>query len=187
MNRKFFYIIIPLVAALAVFWFVRGLSVPKDAGPSSDLVQYTNAAFGLSFSYPASYVLKEMDAPGSALRLNHVITLTPQKDLPLPVNGEGPPSIVIDIYQNDLDHQTTDGWIRNSSASNFKLGDGNLTSTTLGGSPALSYRWSGLYEGTTIVTAQAKWIYAFTVTYLAIGDSIVQDFVTIRDSAQIAH
>ncbi|HWO07745.1 MAG TPA: hypothetical protein VNM40_04170, partial [Candidatus Paceibacterota bacterium] len=113
-------------------------------------------------------------------------TLMHEDDLPIPQNGEGPPAITIDIYQNNLDNQTAEEWIRNSSVSNFKLGDGTLSSTTVGGNPALSYRWSGLYEGTTIVVAQPDWIYAFSVTYFEPGAEIVQDFVRVRDSVRFS-
>ncbi|OHA27461.1 MAG: hypothetical protein A3C06_03390 [Candidatus Taylorbacteria bacterium RIFCSPHIGHO2_02_FULL_46_13] len=142
--------------------------------------------YGISFSYPDSYVLSEMDAPGSGERAHHVIVLIRREDSPLPVDGEGPPAITIDVYQNNLDNQTTEGWIRNTSQSNFKLSEGRLASTTIGGLPALSYRWSGLYEGTTIALAQTNWVYVFSVTYLEMGAPIVQDFVAIRDSVKIS-
>ncbi|HEY4516706.1 MAG TPA: hypothetical protein VJG64_02065 [Candidatus Paceibacterota bacterium] len=120
------------------------------------------------------------------MRKHHVITLMRKEDLPLPEGGEGPSAITIDVYQNDLDHLGAEAWARNTSSSNFKLGDGRFSSTTVSDLPALSYLWSGLYEGTTIVVAQPKWIYAFSVTYLEMGASIVQDFVTVRDSVRIA-
>lgn len=147
---------------------------------------YASSVYGLSFTYPDTYVLSETDAPGSAQRHHHAIVLIPKGALPLPEAGEGPPSITIDIYQNNLDKQTTEGWIRNTSASNFKLGEGILTETTISGLPALSYRWSGLYEGTTIALARMNWVYVFTVTYLEIGAPIVQDFVAIRDSVRLS-
>lgn len=52
--------------------------------------------------------------------------------------------------------------------------------------PALSYRWSGLYEGTTIVIAWSKWVHTLSVAYMEMGASIVQNFVSIRDSFRIA-
>lgn len=152
---------------------------------TSTLQQYSSAEYGIAFSYPESYVLEERDAPGSGMRKHHVITLMRKADLPPPVNGEGPPAITIEMYQNDLDKQTTEGWIRNTSASNWKLGEGRLATTTVSGLPALSYRWSGLYEGTSIALAQQKWVYVLSVTYLDMGADIIQDFVAIRDSIQI--
>lgn len=150
------------------------------------LKRYSNAAYGLSFSYPETYVLSEIDAPGSGMRVRHSITLLRKEDLPLPEGGEGPPAITIEAFQNDLDKQTTEGWIKNTSASSYKLSEGTLAATTVNGLPALSYRWSGLYEGTTIALAMPNWIYVFTVTYLEMGAPIVQDFVAIRDNLRIA-
>ncbi len=156
------------------------------ASAAQDIVgggEYTNATYGISFVYPKAYVLSEIDVPGE--RKHHVIVLTRKEDLPLPANGEGPPAITIDIFQNDIDKHTTESWIRNTSSSNFKLGEGRLASTTISGMPALSYRWSGLYEGTTIALAQPNWVYAFSVTYFEMGATIVQDFVAVRDSVRV--
>lgn len=176
------------IAALFFFWEPAGApqDPPPGSGADEEESSYTSETYGLSFSYPAEYQLTEFDAPGSEMRAHHAITLMHEDDLPIPQNGEGPPAITIDIYQNNLDNQTAEEWIRNSSVSNFKLGDGTLSSTTVGGNPALSYRWSGLYEGTTIVVAQPDWIYAFSVTYFEPGAEIVQDFVRVRDSVRFS-
>lgn len=174
-----------ILIAIGIFWFTR--PTEPVANPNlSGMQAYSNTTYGISFSYPDTYELKEVDAPGSELRAHHAIVLISKADLPLPTNGEGPPSITIDMYQNNLDKQTTEDWIRNTSASNFKLGEGRLATTTISGMPALSFRWSGLYEGTTIAIADEKWVYAFTVTYLEMGADIIQDFVAIRDSVRIS-
>lgn len=177
-----------LVVIVAAFSFTGRRVIPQNGNQSpAGSPLYSSTRYGLSFAYPNIYVLSEVDAPGSGMREHHVITLTNKEDLPLPADGEGPPSITVDIYQNNLDKLGTEGWIRNSSASNFKLSEGRLASTTIGGLPALSYRWSGLYNGTTIATAQPNWIYVFTVTYLEMGAPIVQDFVAIRNSVKISN
>ena len=185
-----------ILALIAIFllgvgiYFVAQEQGAAPEGPAvgtpAGMQRFSSAEYGISFSYPDAYVLQEMDAPGSGQRRHHVITLTRKEDLPPPVNGEGPTAITIEMYQNDLDKQTTEEWIRNTSASNWKLGEGRLSELTVSGLPALSYRWSGLYEGTTVALAQPKWVYVFTVTYLEMGADIVQDFVAIRESVQIA-
>lgn len=181
-------VVITVLATLCLGgWYVAGrYTAPQQGGQGPAVLQkYVSAEYGISFSYPDTYVLTERDAPGSALRKHHSIVLIRKEDLPLPENGEGPPAISIDIYQNNLDRQETEEWIKNTSASNFKLGTGDLASTTVSGLPALSYRWSGLYEGTTVALARPDWVYAFSVTYLEMGTPIVQDFVLIRDTIQI--
>ncbi len=153
--------------------------------PEPTTRSYSNEAYGLSFTYPLNYELSERRASGSGERQHEVITLMRKEDLPPPVGGEGPPAITIEVFQNNLDHLSTEEWIRNNSLSNFKMGDGTLSSTTISTFPALSYRWSGLYEGTSIVTAQPRWVYMLSVTYLEMGAPIVQDFVQIRDSVML--
>ena len=176
-----------VVVLIGVFVMGAGYVSAPSVPPQDDTTpSYSSAEYGISFSYPEGYVLTEKDLPGSAQRKHHVITLMRSADLPLPEAGEGPPSITIDVYQNNLDSLSTEAWVRNSSQSNFKMGDGRLASTTVSGLPALSYRWSGLYEGTTIALAQPRWVYALTVTYLEMGADIVQDFVVVRDSVRIA-
>jgi hypothetical protein len=97
------------------------------------VLKYSNDEYGISFVYPKGYVLEERNFPGSDMRKHHGIVLTLEKDLPPPVQGEGPVSINIDIYQNNLDSQTAEQWIRNSSDSNLKLGDGKSFYFGLGG------------------------------------------------------
>lgn len=177
-----FIIILIIVCGFFVIKNIKEVTVPNvDVG----LKKYSSSDYGVSFFYPSEYILTELDVPGSEMRKHHIITLVNKKDLPAPDGGEGPTAISVDIYQNNLDKQTTEGWIRNSSISNFKLSGGNLASTTLGGMEALSYRWSGLYEGTTVVTSNPNWVYAFTVTYLEIGAPIIQDFVKLKEGLKI--
>src|SRR3989344_9293164 len=172
-----------LLVLLGVGFFLlqqnRGNEIPTQGN-------YSNATYGISFTYPEGYVIGEVEAPGSEIHTHHSIVSMQKEHLPLPENGEGPPAITIDIYQNDIDHQGTEEWIRNTSESNFKLSEGRLATTTISGFPALSYRWSGLYEGTTIAVARPRFVYVFTVTYGELGAPIVQDFVAIRDSIQLS-
>jgi hypothetical protein len=189
-SRLFLGLIVLIaIATTAYILFMRGTeplpqAEPNTSDEAAQMRSYSSDKYGVSFIYPDEYQLTEFDAPGSALREQHTIVLQHTDDLPAPEGGEGPPSITIDIYQNNLDNQTTEGWIRSDSRSNFKLGEMTLASTTIDGKQALSYRWSGLYEGTTVATAEKDWIYAFNVTYLEMGADIIQDFVTLRESVR---
>lgn len=186
---RFLVVLGLLIAAGAIFVIATDDSPMPTTDPvgeeQSRMQTYSSDEYGISFSYPDSYTLTEIDVPGSALREQHSIVLQRTEDLPAPEGGEGPPSITIDIYQNDLDSQTTEGWIRNTSQSNFKLGDMTLRETTIDGKDALSYRWDGLYSGTTVAIARPSWVYAFNVMYLEMGDPLVRDFVSIRDSVRL--
>mgnify|MGYP003393220201 CR=1 FL=1 len=187
--NKIYMVLILAILLIGGFYILMRNGTPVAIVPETETAQsqsYSNPTYGIAFEYPLTYVLSERDIGGTGERLHHVITLMRKADLPAPENGEGPPSITFEMFQNNLDNLTTEGWIRGSSKSNFKLSsEGVLASTTIDSKPALSYRWSGLYEGTTIALAQANWIYAFSVTYLEPGADIVQDFVAIRDSVRI--
>ncbi len=191
MNVRKFFIgraigFVVVLILVGGFFLIREVVTTQPLQENQSTYQkYSNTEYGISFEYPDSYILTEMDAPGSEMRKHHSVSLIRKADLPAPEGGEGPPSITIDFYQNNLDKQTGEQWILNSKESNFKLSNGVMATTTIHSYPALSYRWSGLYEGTTVVTAGSNWIYAFTVTYLEMGADIIQDFVKIKDSVRI--
>jgi hypothetical protein len=100
---------------------------------------------------------------------------------------EGPTAITIDVYQNNLDKQDAESFIKGSSDSNYKLGNGVLATTTRGSVVGTEYSWSGLYEGRSFVIAKPDYIYMFSVTRLDSTDRILQDFdnllrtVTIKE------
>lgn len=188
MNRT---LIIAIVLLVLVGGVVMLNTIIEKRADSANLATYESEEFGLSFKYPSQYLLIERET-GNAERRAYSITLienTPgNRDLLSGrVVGEGPPAITIQLFQNDLDSYTAEEWIRGVNESNFKLSpEQTLSKATISGKEALSYRWSGLYEATTIVQPRPKWLYAFTVTYLEMGAPIVQDFVTVRDSVKIS-
>lgn len=180
--------ILGIIILISLIFSVRQLEVigPITTELDQKLKEYSSEVYGISFKYPDNYSMTEMDVPIETNTKRHVINLVRKEDLPVPVGGEGPTAITISFYQNDIKNETTEQWIRNSKDSNFNLSDGKISSTILGDKPASSYRWSGLYEGTTVVTARKKWIYAFSVTYLEMGAEVVQDFVKVKESVKIS-
>jgi hypothetical protein len=170
-------------AFLARDYFSPGASDPVFDESGEPMERYTSEEYGLSFSYPESYELSEHE--GASAR-EHAIVLIRKEDLPLPEAGEGPPAITIIVYANNANPLTTEAWIRSFAASNFNLSqEQRLSTVTIDEKSALSFRWSGLYEGTTIAIARPEWIYTFNVTYREPGEDIVQDFVTVRESVSI--
>jgi hypothetical protein len=152
--------------------------------------EYSSDQFKISFKYPAYYFLEEEDVDVSH-RLHHRITLTEdtQENKAIRegslVGGEGPISITIDIYQNNLDKQSAEYFIKNTSESNYKLGNGDLASTTKGTLFGIEYAWSGLYEGKSMVVSKNSFIYMFSVTRLGQSDRILADFEGILQTAAI--
>lgn len=147
---------------------------------------YQNSTYGISFKYPDTYVVQEREV-GNSERYHYAITLVDKIALKnLPQASEGPPTINIDIFQNDLDNLAPENWVKNTNESNFKISlDGVLTATSIAGSDAVSYFWDGLYRGQSVVTAHGKNMYMFTVTYNATGDPIRADFSQMLSSVTL--
>ncbi len=176
----------PLIALVVVI-LLAGLAylylVPAGE-PVTSLKTYGSESGNLTFNYPAYYVLEEREAAGGERGEQH-LTLIKESELNSGAS-EGPTSINIDIYQNDLDQLTTEQWIKNDARSNFKLSpDGKLSSTTLSRREALTYTWDGLYRGQTLALTTTKYVYAFSVTTLTATDQIKSDFETLLKTVDI--
>ena len=172
------YITIGIIAlALAVSGYLLWNNT-KNSGPQ----EYRSADAGLSFTYPGNYILTEHQEGGTQ-REWHVIILTDQNDLLPPENSEGPPSIVIIVFDN-LEGQTLEQWIRGSSFSNFKLSDEQLASTTVDQEPAFAYRYSGLYENDAVAAIVHNKIYFFAAGWMTEQDHIRQDFQNILSGVE---
>ena len=141
--------------------------------------EYASGDLGIAFEYPSTYTIGEHDL-GNGERAHRDIVLIAKKDLPSPQNGEGPPAITIEVFQNNIENYTADSVIRSTNFTNYKLSsDGIIASTTVGGRDGLEFRWSGLYEGRTVVVTGPNWVYAFSVTFLTPDDAIIDDFERI--------
>jgi HAMP domain-containing protein len=144
------------------------------------LVQtYASSTYGIRFTYPDTYVLSERDEGNAAERTHHVIVLTDRSALSLtPENGEGPPTITIAVFGNAHERLTPESWIKNVSASNFKLSpDNTLATTTIASSTAYTYTWDGLYRGESAVLTHGSDIIMLSVTSLDSADRIRDDFI----------
>lgn len=144
---------IVVVALLAVVGYLAFGAESKPAvGPDANTAPttktYQNDEHGISFDYPAQYVVsdeivKTADGPVFAIRI-----VRPQDAIPREVEGDGPPMVSIHFFSNAEQRSLTD-WVKMSQNSNYQHGDGTLTTSTVAGVPALEYGWDGLYQGRT--------------------------------------
>jgi hypothetical protein len=148
------------------------------------LNSYRSATYGIAFTYPEGYVLAESEA-GNAERAHHSISITKATNVPAPTAGEGPVSVTIDIYQNDLDRLSLIAWITNTSESNFKLGPGVMASTTVAGVEAASYTWSGLYEGESTVFLHGTNVVSVSGTHMDATDEMRDVYRSVLASVSI--
>ena len=166
-------VIIMLAVAVSGYLLIQNL---KGLGPG----KYNSEAAGIEFTYPNNYLLAEHREGGGA-RDWDVVILTEENDLPIPQNSEGPPSIVMIVFEN-VENQSLEDWIHGSAFSNFKLSDEKLSSTTVGGEEALAYRYSGLYESDAVVVEHSARVYFFSAGWITEEDQIRRDFQSILGS-----
>lgn len=145
------------------------------------LEDYTSVAHGLSFEYPSYYFLEEKNT-GTAQGGRTTIILTEDTEENRLVREgkspgrEGPVAITIDVYQNSSEDLSAEAWVRGSNDSNFKLSNGLLSVTDVGGERGVAYAWSGLYEADNVAVSSNGKVYSFVVTYIAPNDQIRNDF-----------
>ena len=154
---------------------------------STNTQEYEKEDLNIKFSYPDGYILKERET-GNGERFRYSITLLEDTETVRAIlNGEMsgteyPPTINVDIYQNNLDKMTPEEWIRNTSESNYKLSTGKILKINLQGEEGLVYKWSGLYEGVTTVFGDERYIYAFSVNFFEREDKIFSDYESVLSS-----
>ena len=173
--------IVILVALGGAYWYVN-----QSPEMPSETLAYANSAYGISFSYPDTYVLEEREV-GNGERYHYAITLMDKVAAAnIPQNGEGPPAINVDIFQNNLDDLTAAEWVENDSRSNFKLSpDGTLAPVIVADAEGLLYAWYGLYRGNSIVFAHGDNIIMLSVSYLTPDDAILSDFAGLVASFEL--
>ena len=189
-QRWIAFIAVLAVIGAAIFIMIRPASekpaIGENVVETPKLNQYVNTKYGIEFSYPDGYVLTEQDIGNTAERDHHAIAIMKTEDAAkAPESGEGPTAITIDIYGNATDKLTTEQFIKNTSASNFKISvDGKIATSTVAGQSAFRYTWDGLYRGDSTVVANKTEIYMFSVTYMDSAAVIRDDFAYILSTVK---
>lgn len=144
---------------------------------------YSNTMYGISFMYPGYYTLTEREV-GNKERTIHAITLNKQVDI-IP-ESEGPPSITILFYQNNLDKRSLLDWLTKTNESNFKLSNGTYSTTTVDGIPTVTYKHDGLYRANVVAFLHKESIVAVSGSFLGEQDQIVKDFYALVASIKLS-
>ncbi len=170
-------IVLALLAAGAIFFASDAMAPQQVVVPEQT---YANQVYGISFSYPAGYLLSEQAAGDGP----YVITIIKEEDAIPRTNSEGPTAISIAIYDGPIGDGTLDGWLA-ANESNFALGDGTSVSSTVNGAEAVTYRWSGLYEGETTAFLHETNLVAVSVTYMSPSDEIYAAYQNLLASFRL--
>lgn len=184
------FIAIVIIAALGfgVYYAMPDAFSSNNAGENTTATStpqrqsYASTAYGLSFTYPDTYVLDERDIT-EGIPSHTIVLMDAMAAANIPVGGEGPASIAISIF----DAATTSAreWVESSVASNFQLAAGSMTDTTIDGKSAVAYRTDGLYATDNIVVVHNSRAYMFSVGWVAESDAIVNDFQNLVASVDL--
>lgn len=177
-----------LLIAAVILLSIGGLWLIINNEDSSTK-EYISEKLGVSFQYPAGYLVKDVDeSTGERTRYSIVILEdTPgNRDFFAGQYSEAdpPPTITISIYQNNLDHYTLQNFVKGTSFSNFKLSDGELIDTSVANEPALRYRATGLWENENVVVARPDFVYMFTGFFDGPDDALIPLFENILKSVR---
>ena len=173
-------IVLVVAAAGLLLWQTE--VAPGTDGIPAGMLRYSFEE-GVSFLYPDTYGLSSR-TDGNGERSWDVLVLLPEGYVP-PQNGEGPPAISVSVFSN-VERYPLETWIKGDAKSNWKLAapDAMLKNITVGGEPALAYRYSGLYETNAVAVARGGRLFLFEVGWLAPGDRIVGDFQNLLDTVE---
>lgn len=192
---KKIYVIVSTIVLASVFFFAAYKDQPASDNDSQPLATfegatYESAAYGIAFSYSPDFFVTEKEV-GTASSPQYSITLAEDtqehRDLFAGVTGEareGPPTVTIDIYPNTQQVNAQE-WIEKSTT--WTLRTNQVEPTTIGDTPGVSFTWSGLYEGKSVVTATNENIYVFSVTWLDTTSETVDEFQVISNSVQFTN
>lgn len=143
-------------------------------------MRYENTAQGIAFSYDSKYELQER-TEGDVLTL-----VLLERGYTPPVNGEGPPTISIQIVPSDMAKLTLDEWLPGVAAKGISVRkDMLLATTTAAHREAYLFRTDGLYAGyATAIKAGAR-VYVFNATYISIEDEILNDYAKLLTTVEV--
>lgn len=148
---------------------------------------YSNAALGIQFNYPTGpdgYVIQELTPSDMTKDLVSTIVVMRTEDATreMPVGGEGPATITIQIVKNTKKLQPAVWADVNKIYSNINLKRGEVNEYVLGGANAIRYDADGLYASDTVVVAHGENIYVITGSYMDADSDIRKDFAPLLAS-----
>src|SRR3989344_7650806 len=158
------------------------IDTAEDAIPKGKVGMslYENYLYNFKFEYPENLYMKESDkGTPSKPQLNIILVEGIKESIDL-IEGnytspgrEGPTSITLNVYQNEKKLNLAD-WMKQDVNSNISSEKTSVASVN--GLPGVSYKWSGLYEGESVIITKGTQVYFFSVTWLTPEDQILKDF-----------
>ena len=189
-------VVIAVVVVFGAFALFGGQQVPLvgnqlPAGQEgkASMVAYANEAYDLAFEYPSNLFLYEREDAGTPERPQLALFLVEDTQENRDVlegrttePREGPTGITVDAYQNP-DQLSARAWAETDT--NWTVVTAEASDITVAGREGISFTWSGLYEGKTVVVTEGDKAYVFSVTWMTPEDQILRDFDMVLNSLQL--
>lgn len=179
-----------IIAGGSVFYWPQ-LLVPMQRPVSSEpyMVSYQSPQYSLSFQHPSNlYAFERTDAGTPERPQLSLFLVEDTKENRDVLEGrtteprEGPTGITIDVYPNP-EELSSDAWVTQDT--NWVVANSSMEPVTVAGIEGVSYTWSGLYEGKTVVATKGTKAYVFSVTWMTPEDQILKDFDTVLNSLSL--
>ena len=150
---------------------------------------HQNEEYGLSFQYPEGLYLHERKDAGTPERPQLSLFLVEDTEENRDVlegrnttPREGPIGITVDVYQNPEELSASE-WVQDDT--NWTVATSQAEPVTINGRQGVSFTWSGLYEGRTVVLTKGDKAYVFSSTWMSEEDWTLRDFDTIVGSLSL--
>lgn len=186
-NQIILGIVVTLALAAAAYLFFTGSVMAPAPAPATAQV-YTSEEQGISFLYPEGYYLMERSVGSDTRPQTALVLVEDTEENRAVLDGtattprEGPTAITVDIYPNP-EQLSSSAWIENDT--NWTIRTSDMTPTTVGGKEAVSYTWSGLYEGRSTVVTEGDRAYVFSVTWMTPEDPLLTDYEELLQNVQL--
>ena len=187
--KKSIYILIAVILVgggyyLYTYWDRENDSVQQVTNTH---LTYSQSDIGLEFDYPKGpegYAVDErmpVDL-GTGLVKNIILTRTEDTLNEPPVGGEGPPVILISVFEN-TNNQFPRTWAdEHVQYSNINLMTGEAQEAVVGGANAIRYMADGLYASENIVVAHGDHMYVITGQFSNQDSQIRYDYQDLVES-----
>jgi hypothetical protein len=187
--KKFIYVFLAIALTIGsyylyIYWALGNDSVEQA---TEGYRTFSQNDVGLEFDYfegPNGYVVDErmpVDL-GTGLVKNIILMRTEDALNEPPVDGEGPPVIVISVFEN-TEKKFPRTWAdENIQHSNINLIMGDVQEVVVGGANAIRYMTDGLYASENMVVAHGDHMYVIIGQFMDQNSQIRRDYPALVQS-----
>lgn len=182
---KNIYIIISLIILVSLGLYFTARIDKKET--TNNLSVYSNSKLGIEFTHqvgPEGYVIQE-STPSSQMENmlgSIVIMQTEDAGREMPVGGEGPATMTIEIFKNTKKQWPLNWAEANTQYSNINLKMGDVGESVVGGANAIRYMADGLYASENHIVAHGGYIYKITGMFMTEDSKLRKDFAPLVNS-----